>query len=420
MPNRLSAPDLPVLQKKYESVRQRSVSLAASLSEADATVQSMEDASPAKWHLAHTSWFFETFILAANVKNYQRFDPAYDYLFNSYYEAVGARHPRSFRGLLTRPPQDEILAYRQYVDDAMSTFFGSVRRLEICRLVELGLHHEEQHQELLLTDILHLFAQNPIRPAYRNPVPLEVNCGRVEEITWHAFDGGVRAVGHGEGSFCFDCETPRHDVLLSPFEVADRAVTNGEWLAFLEDGGYANASLWLADGWDILRQESWVAPLYWEYTDGVWQNMTLRGLQPIDLAAPVSQVSFFEAAAYASWVEARLPTEYEWEIAAGSLEAGGNFAESELLRPRPQNGSGLRGFYGDVWEWTQSPFTPYPGYKVSAGAVGEYNGKFMNGQMVLKGGSCVTPAGHIRSTYRNFFHPQKRWQFSGLRLARDC
>ncbi|WP_306251348.1 ergothioneine biosynthesis protein EgtB [Parvularcula sp. IMCC14364] len=415
------AQKLSHLQDAYLRIRNETSCLAEGLTDADATAQSMPDASPSKWHLAHTSWFFETFVLVPHIRNYTLFNPDYNFLFNSYYEAVGARHPRPSRGLLTRPSLDDIKAYRNHVDEAVMAISGEAVSSQISTLLELGLHHEQQHQELFLTDILHLFAQNPLKPAYRNPVPLEViREDGPPDIVWHQFAGGVVETGDRGDAFAFDCERPRHEALLRPFALAGRAVTNGEWLTFMQDGGYATASLWLADGWDAARNSNWSAPLYWHDADGQWQQMTLRGLQPVDLNAPVAHISYYEADAFATWFGARLPTEHEWEHASHSVESDGNFADSERYRPRPQTRQGLAGMFGDVWEWTQSPFTPYPGFRVSGGAVGEYNGKFMSGQMVLRGGSCVTPQGHVRPTYRNFFHPDKRWQFSGLRLAKDC
>jgi ergothioneine biosynthesis protein EgtB len=406
----------------YSRVRKDSEALAAPLSDADATVQSMPDASPAKWHLAHTTWFFETMALKPNVPGYQVFDEAYNFLFNSYYESVGERQPRPRRGMITRPSLDEILAYRSHVDAAMERLIVSGPAADVGKLIELGLHHEQQHQELLLTDILHLFAQNPLRPAYRDPAPLPVASGP-GETAYVSFDGGIIEIGHGGESFAYDCEGPRHQTLIRPFRLADRCVTNAEWLAFMADGGYRDPLLWLSDGWALILEHRWSAPLYWEERDGEWGSMTLRGFQPVDPDAPVTHVSYFEADAFASWAGKRLPTEAEWEHASLTTNAQGVFADGGAgrLRPAPAKaGPGLRQMFGDVWEWTQSPFTPYPGFRTAEGAVGEYNGKFMCGQFVLRGGSCATPTGHIRPTYRNFFQPDKRWQFSGLRLAEDA
>lgn len=421
MTQRLASPDLASLPLEtcFDAVRAHTMALAEGLSDADASVQSMDDASPAKWHLAHTSWFFETFLLEPSLPGYQSFDPAYGYLFNSYYEGVGERHARPRRGMITRPGLDEIRAYRAHVDAAMQALIETGPAPDIEALIVLGLHHEQQHQELLLTDILHLFAQNPIRPAYRASELLVVGEAPDGPAGWTRFDGGPVAIGAGEDGFAFDCETPRHEVLLQPFELASRTVTNGEWIEFIADGGYQTPSLWLSDGMARVREEGWHAPLYWEQRDGEWWSMTLRGFQPVDPAAPVCHVSYYEADAFASWAGARLPTEAQWEHAASAAPIEGNLSDSGRLRPRPQAGTGLRGLFGDVWEWTMSAFLPYPGFVPLKGTVGEYNGKFMSGQMVLRGGSCVTPQGHVRASYRNFFQPEKRWQFSGLRLARD-
>jgi ergothioneine biosynthesis protein EgtB len=404
-------------------VRAQTAALAEGLSDADATVQSMEDASPAKWHLAHTTWFFETFVLQPFEKGYRVFDDQFGFLFNSYYDAVGDRQPRPRRGVLTRPALPRVFEYRDYVDAAVRRLLESAPDPAVRERIELGIHHEQQHQELLLTDILHLFAQNPLRPAYRaapRPVPAqpaatEANAG------WVSVPGGVVEIGAGADGFAFDCERPRHRVLLQPFRLASRPVLNGEWMEFIRDGGYEMPSLWLADGWDAVAQQRWTGPLYWEAQDNEWLQMTLWGLQPVDPATPVCHVSFFEADAFARWAGRRLPTEFEWEHAAAGQPVAGNFADSSRLRPAaPPAGAPFAALFGDVWEWTMSDFAPYPGFRPLAGAIGEYNGKFMNGQRVLRGGSCVTPAGHVRATYRNFFQPAKRWQFSGVRLAEDC
>ncbi len=404
------------LADAYQLTRGLSLRLIASLSEADVTVQSMPDASPAKWHLAHTTWFFETFVLSA-MPGYRTFDPKFGYLFNSYYEAVGARHPRPQRGLLTRPSLADVLAYRAHVDAAMaSAFEKGALDMDAQALVTLGVHHEQQHQELLLTDILHLFAQNPIAPAY---APKRQNeRGEAAPLSWIAFDGGIVEIGAGGEGFAFDCERPRHQVLLQPFKLASRCVTNGEWRAFMQDGGYANANLWMSDGWAQAQREGWKAPLYWRETDKGWETFGLRGCEPMDWSAPVAHVSWYEARAYAEWAGARLPTEAEWEHAAPD-DAPERTLDFNALRPQRAEGDGLQQMFGDVWEWTASPFTPYPGFRAAAGAVGEYNGKFMANQFVLRGGSCVTPTGHVRASYRNFFYPHQRWQFTGLRLAAD-
>jgi ergothioneine biosynthesis protein EgtB len=405
------------------------------LSDADATVQSMDDSSPAKWHLAHTTWFFETFVLAPYVPGYRVFDEHFGYLFNSYYDAVGDRQPRPRRGMLTRPALHRVLDYRAQVDDAMLRLLEGARDAAVLERVELGIHHEHQHQELLLADILHLFAQNPLLPAYRfaPPAAPTVVAGgdragnpggsgaTTAGMAWISVPGGIVDVGAGSGGFAFDCERPRHPVVLQPFSLASRPVLNSEWLAFVQDGGYAAPSLWLADGWERVQQQGWTAPLYWRGGGQDWQTMTLRGLQPVDPMAPVCHLSWFEAEAFARWAGKRLPTEFEWERAAADQPVAGNFADSGRLQPAPPDASapGFASLFGDVWEWTASDFAPYPRFQPLAGGLGEYNGKFMHGQRVLRGGSCVTPAGHVRATYRNFFQPEKRWQFSGLRLAED-
>ncbi|HEX4377491.1 MAG TPA: ergothioneine biosynthesis protein EgtB [Steroidobacteraceae bacterium] len=405
----------------YREVRDTTTRLAAPLSDADATVQSMPDASPAKWHLAHTTWFFETMIACPHVSDYRRFNDAYHYLFNSYYESLGERQPRPQRGMLTRPSLAEVLAYRRHVDEAMERYLCGEPQADAARLLELGCHHEQQHQELLLTDILHLFAQNPLRPAYRAPGPLGVQDRPLPPPSSQAFGGGVVETGHDGVGFAFDCEAPRHHAWLDPYRIADRLVTNREWMDFIADDGYRNPLLWLSAGWARAHEEGWSGPLYWEARDGEFWSMTLRGAQPVDPLAPVTHVSYFEADAFATWAHKRLPTENEWELAAGTTAIRGNFLDSGRLRPQPptESGSGLKQIYGDVWEWTRSAFLPYPRFKVSEGAVGEYNGKFMSGQYVLRGGSCVTPMNHIRASYRNFFPPEARWQFSGVRLAED-
>jgi ergothioneine biosynthesis protein EgtB len=405
----------------YRAVRHATSQLAAPLSDADATVQSMPDASPAKWHLAHSTWFFETMVLCAHLPGYQRFNDDFHFLFNSYYESLGARHPRPRRGMLTRPRLEEIHAYRRRVDDAVSEYLSGSPSPAAVRLLELGCHHEQQHQELMLTDILHLFAQNPLYPAYKAPGPLPVKNSPVPVASGETFEGGLTEIGHDGSGFAFDCEGPRHRVWLEPFRIATRLVTNAEWMDFIADGGYRTPLLWLSSGWARVQEEGWTLPLYWEERDGEFWSMTLRGAQPVDPAAPVTHVSYFEADAYATWAGKRLPVEAEWEQAACRAPLRGNFVESGRLRPQPlsEAGPGIKQLYGDVWEWTRSAFQPYPRFKTSDGAVGEYNGKFMCGQYVLRGGSCVTPMSHIRATYRNFFPPEARWQFSGVRLAED-
>jgi dimethylhistidine N-methyltransferase len=404
---------------RYRAVRQATEALTRALTPEDQLAQSMPDASPTKWHLAHVTWFWETFLLIPSLAGYKPFDPRFHYLFNSYYEALGARQPRPQRGLLTRPSLADVIAYRTHVDAAMCRLLADGAG-SLSGLLDLGLAHEEQHQELILMDILHLFAQSPLQPAYapprhaaRGPAP--------DALRFVGFEGGLVEIGHEGPGFAFDNETPRHKVWLEPFELADRLVSNGEWLAFMADGGYRRPELWLSEGWATAQAEGWQAPLYWQAEEGGWRAMTLHGPRPIDPAAPVAHVSFYEAEAYASWAGARLPTEAEWEHAARGLPVAGNFMGSGNLAPAaPLPGTGLRQMFGDLWEWTRSAYAPYPGFRPAAGAVGEYNGKFMVGQFVLRGGACVTPAGHTRASYRNFFYPQQRWMFSGLRLARDA
>jgi dimethylhistidine N-methyltransferase len=415
------------LLDRFRAVRAQSVNLAAPLSAEDQSAQSMPDASPSKWHLAHVTWFFETFVLGAQ-KDYDRFDEQFAYLFNSYYETLGPRQPRPQRGLLTRPSTETVNAYRRHVDQAMEEMLsGPQVSDEVLSLIRLGCAHEEQHQELLLTDILHLFGQNPLRPVY-DPKRSVTSAAHLisDELEFIAFDGGVVRIGRdaptSPDDFAFDNETPQHETVLRPYGLANRLVTNGEWLAFMADGGYRRPELWLSDGWACAQAEGWTAPLYWsEGEDGDWTSLTLAGPASVERDAPVVHISFYEADAYARWRGARLPTEAEWEHAAAGVSIVGNFADSGLLRPRPSQKSegGLQQLYGDCWEWTASPYAPYPGFRPAEGAVGEYNGKFMINQMVLRGGSCVTPEGHVRPTYRNFFHPHQRWQFSGLRLACD-
>jgi ergothioneine biosynthesis protein EgtB len=391
------------------------------------TVQAMDDASPTKWHLAHVTWFFETFVLAKHLPGYRIFDETFNYCFNSYYESQGPRQPRPRRGVLTRPSAERVLAYRAHVDEGLAALFrhDGADRAEVARLIEVGINHEQQHQELLLTDILALFAANPLRPAYRPRRPRAVEAAEREPSAfgWIAFNGGIRQVGHDGPGYAWDNETPRHDTLIHPFCLADRLVTNGEWLSFMADGGYRMASLWLSDGWAAVNREGWRAPLYWEERDGAWLAMSLEGLNPVERAAPVAHVSYYEADAFARWAGKRLPTEFEWEVAAQGLPVTGNSLATRALRPLPADESAEdkpRQMFGDVWEWTGSAYLPYPGYRPLAGALGEYNGKFMVSQQVLRGGSCATPAGHTRATYRNFFYPHQRWQFMGLRLATEA
>jgi dimethylhistidine N-methyltransferase len=378
--------------------------------------QSMPDASPTKWHLAHTTWFFETFLLAPRLPGYRVFDARFGYLFNSYYEAVGPRHPRPARGLVTRPSVADVLAYRAHVDAGMESLLTQFPE-RATDLIDLGLAHEEQHQELILMDILHLFAQSPLCPGYAPPRSLSER-REPGDLTFTSFNGGLVEVGRDGTGFGFDNEGPRHRVWLEPFRLADRLITQGEWLVFMAEGGYRRPELWLSEGWARVQSEGWEAPLYWRKGDAGWQVMGLRGVRPLDPVQPVSHVSYFEADAYATWAGARLPTEAEWEHAAVVSRAGMT-GGGELDPPVAVAEPGLQQMTGALWQWTRSAYLPYPGFRPAAGAVGEYNGKFMSGQFVLKGGACITPAGHVRATYRNFFYPQQRWMFSGVRLAQD-
>ena len=407
----------------YLSIRGATRALAAPLSVEDCAVQSMPDASPVKWHLAHTTWFFETFVLVPHQPGYHAFAPEYQVLFNSYYNSVGDRYPRPERGLLSRPGLEEVFAYRRHVDEAVLGLLAADRLpAEAGGLIELGLHHEQQHQELILTDAKHLLSRNPLKPAYQKQWPLTAI--RAREPRWIAFEKGLREVGHSGHDFCFDNETPRHRVWLDAFRIASHPVTHGDFIDFIEDGGYRRPELWLSAGWDAVTAGGWEAPLYWERREDGWHLFTLHGEVPVDRNTPVCHVSFFEAEAFARWANARLPTEAEWEVAARDASRAGNFLESGALHPLALRGAPAEGTlaqaFGDVWEWTRSDYGPYPGYRPVAGAIGEYNGKFMCGQYVLRGGSCVTPEAHVRATYRNFFPPQARWQFSGLRLAREA
>jgi ergothioneine biosynthesis protein EgtB len=380
----------------------------------------MDDASPTKWHLAHTTWFFEAFLLKRFLEGYRVFDERFEYCFNSYYESVGPRQPRPKRGLLTRPAAEEVRAYRTFVDEALERLFESELAPAAAELIELGINHEQQHQELLLTDILSLFAAEPLKPAYRDAGP-GVGVGETAPLDFVSFAGGIVKVGHDGNGFAYDNEGPRHEALVRPFKLASRCVSNAEWMAFIADGGYATPTLWLSDGWNVVRSQDWQAPLYWEDAEGGPAQMSLNGYRPVDPAAPVTHISYYEADAFARWAGARLPTEFEWETAAASVPLEGRMLGAGHLRPlAPARGKGLTQMFGDVWEWTASAYLPYPGFKAAPGAVGEYNGKFMCNQFVLRGGSCVTPEGHIRRTYRNFFYPHQRWQFTGLRLAQDA
>ncbi|WP_104202420.1 ergothioneine biosynthesis protein EgtB [Billgrantia saliphila] len=412
--------------RRYQRIRQASERLCAPLCTEDFVIQSMDDVSPPKWHLAHVTWFFEAFILAPFLPRYRPLDPVYDFLFNSYYETHGVPFPRPRRGTLSRPTVADVYRFRAHVDAAMAELLESLPAEhggEIVRRLELGLHHEQQHQELLLMDIKHILAQNPLCPAYREDLVPPLHQAPVA-LAWFDRAAGIRTIGHDMASdgFAYDNESPRHRQFLEAFQLANRPVTNGEFLAFMEDGGYERPELWLSDGWRQVGQGSWHAPLYWVKRDGDWHHFTLGGLRPVDSHAPVVHVSFFEADAYARWAGARLPSEAEWEVAARDVTMSDNFVDADCLQPvvaaaRDEEPMQL---FGDVWEWTGSAYRPYPGFRTLPGTLGEYNGKFMSGQMVLRGGCCATPAEHIRPTYRNFFPPYARWAFSGFRLAREA
>lgn len=418
----------------YQRVRRRTEALCAPLATEDFVLQSMPDASPARWHLAHTTWFFETFLLVPHLPGYTPHEPGYEYLFNSYYNGVGAQFPRHLRGALSRPTVAEIFGWRAKVDDAMSQLLASDLEPSVRDLVTTGINHEQQHQELLLTDIKHALSQNPLDPAWDGCLALPQSTPRQPGVVH--FDGGVVEVGDDGHGFHFDNEGPRHSALLQPFALSTQLVTNADWLCFMEDGGYETHDLWLSDGWALVQDNHWRAPLYWRRDHSAgrtpekpahggvrqWTCFTLGGRRPIDPAAPVVHISFFEADAYARWAGARLPTEFEWEHAAATVDAWDGTFQGDVPHPVGAPSpiqDGLCHMFGEVWEWTASPYRPYPGYAPAPGALGEYNGKFMNGSYVLRGGSCATPRDHIRATYRNFFGPDKRWQFAGMRLAYD-
>jgi ergothioneine biosynthesis protein EgtB len=407
----------------FQQVRDFSESLCASLQTEDYVIQSMPDCSPTKWHLAHVSWFFETFLLKPNVSDYVSPNPDYVYLFNSYYNAVGDKYPRPQRGMISRPTVADVYQFRKHVDERVQDLLECAEQDDYARvepIVTLGLHHEQQHQELIVTDLKHMLSFNPLHPVYveRSPEPRR----EPAQLQWQDFAEGVYWIGHAGDEFAFDNEAPRHREFIHPFRLASRPVTNAEYLAFMRDGGYQRPEFWLSMGWATVQQEGWRAPLYWEEHAGAWSQFTLSGQRPVDPSETVSHVSYFEADAYARWAGARLPTEAEWELAATGLPLDGNFAETGRFHPGTlsANGSALSGMFGDVWEWTQSSYSPYPGFRTADGALGEYNGKFMCNQYVLRGGSCATPRSHIRPTYRNFFPPDARWQFSGIRLASDA
>lgn len=416
----------------YQRVRQASERLCEPLCTEDYVIQSMDDVSPPKWHLAHVTWFFEAFILVPFHSRYRPLDSVYDHLFNSYYETHGVPFPRPRRGTLSRPTVADVYRFRAHVDAAMAELLESLppeHAEEIQRRVELGLHHEQQHQELLLMDIKHILAQNPLCPAYRDDLSSPVAEATPGELAWLGYSAGIREIGHSHsashpqtGGFSYDNEGPAHRQFLEAFQLANRPVTNGEFMAFIADGGYSRSELWLSDGWRQVGEAGWQAPLYWARRGSDWYYFTLGGLRPVDPLAPVVHVSFFEADAYARWAGARLPSEAEWEVAAGDVTIGGNFVESDQLQPAaaPTSHNSASQLFGDVWEWTGSAYRPYPGFRTLPGSLGEYNGKFMSGQMVLRGGCCATPIDHIRATYRNFFPPHARWAFTGLRLAREA
>ncbi|MEI7036304.1 ergothioneine biosynthesis protein EgtB [Fulvimonas yonginensis] len=403
------------LAQRYRRTRQHTLALCEGLSAEDMMVQSMPDASPAKWHLAHTTWFFEQFVLGRDPR-YRPRDRAWHYLFNSYYQSVGPMHARPRRGLLSRPTLDEVLAYRRHVDQAVGEALSRDDDDARAALVELGLQHEQQHQELLLTDVLHALWCNPLLPAWREDGAPEP-AGETVPLQFLPGAEGVAAIGHAGPGFAFDNETPRHRVMLAPHALANRLVTNAEYAAFVHDGGYREPSLWLSDGWAMVQSQGWQRPLYWQ--PDLASAFGPGGVRALDPAAPVCHLSYYEAEAFARWAGARLPTEAEWEAAATALPVEGNLLDDVPRPPRAARGSGLLQMYGDVWEWTASPYVAYPGFRPLPGSLGEYNGKFMCGQWVLRGGSCATPRGHVRASYRNFFPPHARWQFAGLRLAQD-
>jgi ergothioneine biosynthesis protein EgtB len=435
---------LAVATDRYESVRAYSEALSASLDPEDCVAQSMPDTSPTKWHLAHTTWFFETFVLKEHVPDYTPFHPAFGYLFNSYYNGAGERHARPERGVLSRPTLSEILAYRAHVDAHMLALIRRSRpgaNIDMQRVIEIGLHHEQQHQELILTDIKHLFAQNPLLPAYRPA--LATTTRSADALGWKSLSEGVHTIGHEGDDFSYDNERPSHRVFVEPCRIADRLITNGEYREFIADGGYRTPSLWLDLGWTIVQRDRWQQPLYWRGGAGGYTEFTLAGERELCDAEPVAHVSFIEADAFARWAGARLPTEIEWEIACGPMPVAGNFVDSSRLHPTiagegcdnesgsntgnstystnntDDNEMGIRQVFGDLWEWTSSSYAAYPGYRPDAGTLGEYNGKFMCNQFVLRGGSCASSQSHLRSTYRNFFYAPDRWQFTGIRLAKE-
>ena len=416
------------LTERFQVVRDFTSLLASGLAPEDCVVQSMPDVSPAKWHMAHTTWFFETFIVKKWISGYRSTVPEYAYLFNSYYNAAGDMHRRDLRGLISRPTVEETHRYRESIDDYVCQLLADASTGlldELAPLIELGIHHEQQHQELFVTDIKHVFAQNPLYPVFRRS---DQSAGDVKAMKFVEFDKAMVLIGHSGPSFSYDNEGPQHQALVGPFSLASRPVTNGEFRAFIEAGGYSRPEHWLSLGWTTVSEQRWNAPLYWTKRDGTWWHYTLTGFREVNDSEPVAHLSYFEADAYANWTGARLPTEFEWEHASAQCAMEGNFVDSGAFHPRPSGTasanekvekSDLQQMFGDVWEWTRSSYSPYPGYRAAPGALGEYNGKFMCNQYVLRGGSCATSRTHIRRTYRNFFQPEKRWQFTGLRLAKD-
>jgi len=413
------------LLNNFNKVRQFSEKLTSPLEIEDYVVQSMPDVSPTKWHLAHTSWFFEAFVLCEYDNNYESLHPQYNYLFNSYYVKVGERHCRPKRGLISRPTVKEVYKYRGYVNEKIDEFFDNADDLNFqkyANVIEIGIHHEQQHQELMLTDIKHVLSENPLKPVYLEKTVKQLK-GTLPKMNWVPLSGGLFEIGHANSDFSYDNETPKHKCYINNCLLSSRLITNKEYTEFIEDGGYNRAELWLSDGWNTREAQDWQAPLYWEKQDGKWYNFTLSGFNEAEPNLPVTHISYYEADAYSTWADARLPTENEWEIASSDLGIKGNFVENENYHPVSINGNSskdsLLQMFGDVWEWTSSSYGPYPGYKALPGALGEYNGKFMSNQMILRGGSCATSRSHIRKTYRNFFPPDARWQFMGIRLARD-
>lgn len=412
------------LSDSYRKTRELSRELASPLSTEDYVVQSMPDVSPTKWHLAHTSWFFEEFVLSKVYPRYRSLHPQYSFLFNSYYVQAGERHCRPKRGLISRPTVTEVYSYRSYVDDAVRSLFKDLKNekfFKIAPVIQTGINHEQQHQELILTDIKHVFSQNPLHPVYKKPRRPLRNTAKVRQF-WMDIRGGIYEIGNNGRDFGYDNEFPRHKMYIEPFSISSKLITNAEYIKFINDGAYLRPELWLSDGWNAVQENGWNAPLYWEKADNKWYSFTLHGFTRIDPDEPVSHISFYEAEAYSRWAGARLPSEFEWEVASEGLKVKGNFVEDKNFHPMPLKSKNkeLEQMYGDLWEWTRSPYSPYPGYQAPPGALGEYNGKFMCNQMVLRGGSCATSRSHIRNCYRNFFPPDSRWQFTGIRLAKDA